>query len=123
MRSSLEKSDTRAKIMIDIVAKVACHVAGVTVNELRSSACTHRITRARFIFVDLCSGVVSPLSMVSDYLSKNNSMIAYYKRSHNEYYSIYKDFRELSDKADRILTDLLTNINGTFEDVFQKEEQ
>lgn len=123
MRSSIGKSHDRARIMADIVAGIVHDVTGVPVEYLRSNACTHQVTRARCIFVGLCEGVVSPASILAEYLSKNNSMISYYKRAYSEHYVAYKDFRELSDKADRVLTDLLTNVNGTFRNVFQKEEQ
>jgi hypothetical protein len=121
MRSSYERSDNRARVMLDIIAKVVSSVTNVTVDELRSSACAHRITQARFIFVDLCNGVVSPMPLVAEYLSKNQSMISYYKKSHYDYYTTYKDFRRLSDKSDELLTELLTKINGTFGNVFQEE--
>lgn len=107
--------------MTELIASVTSHVTGVTVEELRSSACNHNITKARFIFANLCNGVVSPIPVIANYLSKNNSMVAYYKREHNNYYEIYSDFREMSDKADEMLTELLTKINGTFGNVFQEE--
>lgn len=122
MRSSAKSADARASIMLDVVAKAVSQVTGVTVEQLRSQDCTHKVTKARFIFSDLCRGVVSPASMVGDYLSKNSSMIAYYKRAHSDYYEIYKDFRDMSDKADELLTELLTSINGTVGNVFQEEE-
>jgi hypothetical protein len=122
MRSSAAKSIDRANIMINIVAKVVHEATGVSPDELRSNSCSHRVTKARFIFVDLCTGVVSPISLIADYLCKNNSMLSYYKRSHNDYYDIYRDFREMSDKADELLTELLTTINGNTGNVFQEEE-
>lgn len=122
MRSSVAKSIDRANIMINIVAKVVHEATGVSPDELRSNSCSHRVTKARFIFVDLCTGVVSPMSLIADYLGKNNSMLSYYKRSHNDYYDIYRDFREMSDKADELLTELLTTINGNAGNVFQEEE-
>lgn len=122
MRSSAAKSIDRANTMINIVAKVVHKATGVSPDELRSNSCSHRVTKARFIFVDLCTGVVSPISLIADYLGKNNSMLSYYKRSHNDYYDIYRDFREMSDKADELLTELLTTINGNAGNVFQEEE-
>lgn len=122
MRSSVAKSIDRANIMINIVAKVVHEATGVSPDELRSNSCSHRVTKARFIFVDLCTGVVSPMSLIADYLGKNNSMLSYYKRSHNDYYDIYRDFREMSDKADELLTELLTTINENAGNVFQEEE-
>lgn len=121
MKNSVEKSIDRANAMINIIAKVVHEATGVSPDELRSNSCSHRVTKARFIFVDLCNGVVSPIPLIADYLGKNNSMISYYKRSHNDYYDIYRDFRGMSDKADKLLTELLTTINGTFENVFQEE--
>jgi hypothetical protein len=121
MKNSVEKSIDRANAMINIIAKVVHEATGVSPDELRSDSCSHRVTKARFIFVDLCNGVVSPMPLIADYLGKNNSMISYYKRSHNDYYDIYRDFRGMSDKADKLLTELLTTINGTFENVFQEE--
>lgn len=121
MKSSSQRADQRAYIMADIIANVIHSVTGVTPEELRSKSCTHRITKARFIFVELCSGVVTPAALVADYLNKDLSMIAYYKKSNNACYSLYKDFREVSDKADNMLTELLTKTNGTFRDVFQEE--
>lgn len=121
MKNSVEKSIGRANAMINIIAKVVYEATGVSPDELRSNSCSHRVTKARFIFVDLCNGVVSPIPLIADYLGKNNSMISYYKRSHNDYYDIYRDFRGMSDKADKLLTELLTTINGTFENVFQEE--
>lgn len=121
MKSKANKYDRRAIAMVELVASITSSVTGVTVEELRSTACNHNITKARFIFADLCNSVVSPISIIAEYLSKNNSMIAYYKREHNNYYEIYKDFREMSDKADEMLTELLTKINGTFGNVFQEE--
>lgn len=123
MKSRVSKYDRRAIAMVELVASVTSSVTGITVEELRSAACNHNITKARFIFADLCNSVVSPISIIAEYLSKNTSMIAYYKREHNNYYEIYKDFREMSDKADEMLTELLTKINGTFGDVFQEEEE
>lgn len=122
MRSSVAKSIDRANIMINIVAKVVHEATGVSPDELRSNSCSHRVTKARFIFVDLCTGVVSPMSLIADYLGKNNSMLSYYKRSHNDYYDIYRDFRGMSDKADELLTELLTTINENAGNVFQEEE-
>jgi hypothetical protein len=121
MKSRANKYDRRAIAMVELVASVTSSVTGITVEELRSTACNHDITKARFIFADLCNSVVSPISIIAEYLSKNNSMIAYYKRAHNNYYEIYKDFREMSDKADEMLTESLIKINGTFGDVFQEE--
>lgn len=122
MRSSVAKSIDRANTMINIVAKVVHEATGVSPDELRSNSCSHRVTKARFIFVDLCTGVVSPISLIADYLGKNNSMLSYYKRSHNDYYDIYRDFRGMSDKADELLTELLTTINENAGNVFQEEE-
>ena len=122
MRSSVAKSTDRAIAMINIIARVVHEVTGVSPDELRSNSCSHRVTKARFIFVDLCNGVVSPLPLIADYLGKNNSMVSYYKRSHNDYYDIYRDFRGMSDKADELLTELLTTINGNTGHVFQEEE-
>lgn len=122
MRSRATKSTDRAKIIINIVANVVHDVTGVTPAELRSNVCSHRVTKARFIFVDLCNGIVSPMPLLAEYLGKNNSMVAYYKRSHNDYYDIYSDFRELSDKADELLTELLTTKNEYTGNVFQEEE-
>lgn len=122
MRSSIAKSTDRANAMINIIARVVHEATGVSPDELRSNSCSHRITKARFIFADLCNGVVSPMPLIADYLGKNNSMISYYKRSHNDYYDIYRDFREMSDKADELLTELLTTINGNTGNVFQEEE-
>lgn len=121
MRSSVEKSIDRANTMINIIANVVHEATGVSPDELRSNSCSHRVTKARFIFVELCNGVVSPMPLIADYLGKNHSMISYYKRSHNDYYDIYRDFKGMSDKADKLLTELLTTINGTFENVFQEE--
>lgn len=121
MKNSVEKSIGRANAMINIIARVVHEATGVSPDELRSNSCSHRVTKARFIFVDLCSGVVSPVPLIADYLGKNNSMISYYKQSHNDNYDIYRDFREMSDKADKLLTELLTTINGTFGNVFQEE--
>lgn len=121
MRSSYERSDSRARVMLDIISKVVSEVTSVSVEDLRSSVCTHKVTQARFIFVDLCNGVVSPMPLVAEFLSKNKSMIPYYKKSHYDYYTTYKDFREMSDRADKLLTELLTKINGTFGNVFQEE--
>lgn len=123
MRSSVTKATDRANVMIEIIANVVHEATGVTPEELRSDSCSHRITKARFIFVDLCIGVVSPMPLLADYLGKNNSMVSYYKRSHNDYYDIYRDFREMSDKADELLTGLLTKINGNTGNVFQEEEE
>lgn len=122
MRSSVAKSTDRANAMINIIARVVHEVTGVSPDELRSNSCSHRVTKARFIFVDLCNGVVNPLPLIADYLGKNNSMVSYYKRSHNDYYDIYRDFRGMSDKADELLTELLTTINGNTGHVFQEEE-
>lgn len=122
MRSSVAKSIDRANTMINIVAKVVHEATGVSPDELRSNSCSHRVTKARFIFVDLCTGIVSPISLIADYLGKNNSMLSYYKRSHNDYYDIYRDFRGMSDKADELLTELLTTINENAGNVFQEEE-
>ena len=122
MRSSVVKATDRANAMIEVIANVVHEATGVTPEELRSNACSHRITKARFIFVDLCNGVVSPMPLLADYLGKNNSMVSYYKRSHNDYYVIYRDFREMSDKADELLTELLTTINGNTGNVFQEKE-
>lgn len=122
MRGSVAKSTDRANAMINIIARVVHEVTGVSPDELRSNSCSHRVTKARFIFVDLCNGVVTPMPLIADYLGKNNSMISYYKRSHNDYYDIYRDFREMSDSADELLTELLTTINGNTRHVFQEEE-
>lgn len=122
MRNSVEKSIDRANAMINIIARVVHEATGVSPDELRSNSCSHRVTKARFIFVDLCNGVVSPTPLIADYLCKNNSMISYYKRSHNDYYNIHRDFRVMSDKADELLTELLTTINGNTGNVFQEEE-
>jgi hypothetical protein len=121
MKSSAKRADRRACVMTDIIANVVRNVTGVTQEELRSKSCAHKVTKARFIFVELCNGVVSPASLIADYLNKDMSMISYYKKSHNECYGLYKDFREMSDESDRLLTELLTKINGTFENVFQEE--
>lgn len=122
MRSRNEKYAERANLMANIVASVVYRVTGIPVDVLRSDACSHSVTRARFIFVDLCTGVVGPIAIISGYLGKNTSMIAYYKRSHNEHYEIYSDFRKMSDEADKMLTELLTTINGNTGNVFQEEE-
>lgn len=122
MRSSNEKYTERANLMANVVASVVYRVTGIPVDVLRSDDCSRAVTRARFMFVDLCTGVVGPMAIISDYLRKNTSMIAYYKRSHNEHYEIYNDFRKMSDEADRMLTELLTTINGNTGNVFQEEE-
>lgn len=121
MRSSIERADSRANIILDIVANVVHKVTGVSPEVLKSDSCAHRVTKARFIFADLCNGITAPMPLLATYLGKNKSMVSYYKNAHNDYYAVYGDFREMSDKADKLLTELLTNINGTFGDVFQEE--
>lgn len=121
MKSKVNKYDRRAIAMVELVASVTSHVTGISIEELRSPSCNHNITKARFIFSDLCNNVVSPIYVIAEYLSKSVPMVSYYKREHNNYYEIYKDFREMSDKADEMLTELLTKINGTFGNVFQEE--
>lgn len=121
MSSSTNKADKRALTMLNLISRVVQDVTGVSKDELMSKSCAHRVTKARFIFVELCNGIISPSFLIAEYLNKNVSMVPYYKNSHNECYAIYSDFREMSDKADEMLTELLTKINGTFGDVFQEE--
>lgn len=121
MNSSSNKANKRAIAMLNLIAGVVKDVTGVSPDELMSKSCAHKVTKARFIFVELCNGIVSPSFLIAEYLKKNISMVSYYKNSHNECYSIYSDFREMSDKADEMLTELLTKINGTFGNVFQEE--
>lgn len=123
MRSSFERSNNSAYLMMDVVANIVHKVTVISKKDLKSKACNHKVTKARAIFVTLCAGVVNPVSMLADYLSKNNSMVTYYKQMHNEYYPLYGDFREMSDNADKMLTEILTTINGNFEDVFQEKGQ
>lgn len=121
MKSSIERADQRAYAVINLIASAVHKATGVSADELKSKSCAHRVTKARFIFADLCNGIVAPAPLIAEYLDKNAGMISYYKRSHNECYGLYSEFREMSDEANKMLVELLTKTNGTFNNVFQEE--
>lgn len=119
MKGSIERAVNRAILTMDIASNIVSKVTGVSPEELKSNACAHKITGARFLFVELCGGIVSPTYMIADYLGKNRTMISYYRNSFSDLYNTDCKFREMSDKADALLTELLTNVNGTIGNVFQ----
>ena len=121
MKSSIERADQRAQTMLDLISNVVYKVSGVTPSELKSKSYAHRITKARFIFAELCNGTVNPLYVIAEYLNKNVSMVSYYKKSHDECYKLYEDFKLKSDMANKMFIELLTNTNGNFDNVFQEE--
>jgi hypothetical protein len=122
MAISCESANFRAKSMLDIIATIVHQATGITPRELKSETCRHEVTKARFLFVSLCSGVVSPLPLVAEYLNRNVSMMSYYRKAHDECYDIYTDFRVKSDMANDMFNKIFTNINETIGYVFQREE-
>lgn len=105
-----------------IVADVVFSVTGIDSITLSSKRCSQDIIRARAMFVELCTGVVSPTTIISNFLCKNNTMVSYYKKAFLEYYDKSESFRTEYDNAEKLLTDLLTTANESFRNVFQKEK-
>lgn len=121
MISSHSRAELRAGVLLDIIAHIVSDTTGVPVDDIRANSRKHDATKARYLFVELCNGVINPAGLIGDYLDKNNSMIAYYKHSYQDLYATNKRFREMSDKADARFNEILTKINATIKHVFQEE--
>ena len=113
----------RASIMIDTAAHIVSAITGVSIEELKSDSSNREIMKARFLFFELCSGVVTPTYLISGFINRGETVVTYYGNCFRKHYNMDRCFRSMANEASEMFNKLLLTINETVRNAIQEEEQ